>query len=135
MLQRNSAIAACLGIFAVVFFAPQCIADGPGQNAGALDDDPCLAFALPNADVLFNSSKKVFAHYFYPFPLSINNKSASDDYYNANYLNRNGESGKWAASGGYLRQVRGDRRFVAFSNERQQQSIVNEHHQRAKPQC
>jgi len=104
MLQRNSAIAGCLGIFAVVFFAPQCIANPPGQNAGAPDDDPCLAFALPGADSLFSSSKKVFAHYFYPFPLSIGNKSASDDYYNVNYLNRNGESGKWTAFGGYLRQ-------------------------------
>jgi hypothetical protein len=104
MLRRDIAIAGCLGIFAVVFSAPQCMANPPGQNAGAADDDPCLAFALPNADSLFNSSKKVFAHYFYPFPLSIGNKSASDDYYNVNYLNRNGESGKWAASGGYLRQ-------------------------------
>jgi Glycosyl hydrolase family 71 len=104
MLRRNTAIAGCLGIFAVVFSAPQCVAKPAGRNSGAPDDDPCLAFALPNADSLFNSSKKVFAHYFYPFPLSINNKSASDDYYNANYLNKNGESAKWAASGGYLRQ-------------------------------
>jgi Glycosyl hydrolase family 71 len=104
MLRQNPGIAGSLVIFAVVFSAPQCIASPPGQNANASDDDPCVAFALPNADSLFNSSKKVFAHYFYPFPLSINNKSASDDYYNVNYLNRNGESGKWAASGGYLRQ-------------------------------
>src|SRR5450755_2952710 len=98
MLRQNPGIAGSLVIFAVVFSAPQCIASPPGQNANAPDDDPCLAFALPNADSLFNSSKKVFAHYFYPFPLSINNKSASDDYYNVNHLNRNGESGKWAAS-------------------------------------
>jgi len=103
MLRRNAAIGGCLGIFAIVFSAPQCIADALGQKAGAADD-PCLAFAMPNADLLFNSPKKVFAHYFYPFPLSINNKSASDDYYNVNHLNRNGESGKWATSGGYLRQ-------------------------------
>src|SRR5882724_9359832 len=94
MLRRNTVIAGCLGIFAAVFCAPQCIAD----------DDPCLAFAMPGADSLFHSSKKVFAHYFYPFPLSVGNKSASDDYYNHNYLNINGESGKWAARGGYLRQ-------------------------------
>src|SRR5258708_6430471 len=102
MLRRNTAIG-CLGIFAIVFSSPQCIANAVGQNAST-SDDPCLAFALPNADFLFSSPKKVFAHYFYPFPLSINNKSASDDYYNANYLNIKGESGKWAASGSYLRQ-------------------------------
>ena len=103
MFRPNIAIGGCLGIFAMVFCAPQCIADALGQNASAADD-PCLPFALPNADFLFDSPKKVFAHYFYPFPLSINNKPASDDYYNANYLNKNGESAKWAATGGYLRQ-------------------------------
>ena len=104
MLRRNAAISACLAIFTIASSAPQCIANPLGQNANGSGDDPCLPFMLPNADSWFNSSKKVFAHYFYPFPLSINNKSASDDYYNVNYLNRNGESGKWAASGGYLRQ-------------------------------
>ena len=59
---------------------------------------------MPVADELFGSSKKVFAHYFYPFPLSVENKSASDDYYNVNYLNKAGESGKWSAYGGFLRQ-------------------------------
>ena len=38
-------------------------------------------------------------------------------------------------SGGYLSQVWSDRRFVAFGNERQKQSVVNENHQRANPQC
>src|SRR5262249_14152107 len=52
----------------------------------------------------FLAKKKVFAHYFYPFPLSIDNKPASDDYYNKQYLDRNGEKGKSAALGGYLRQ-------------------------------
>jgi len=59
---------------------------------------------MPAAEDLFGSSKKVFAHYFYPFPLSVGNKSASDDYYNVNYLNKKGESGKWSAYGGFLRQ-------------------------------
>lgn len=34
----------------------------------------------------------------------MGNKSASDDYYNVHYLNKDGERGKWAAMGGYLRQ-------------------------------
>jgi hypothetical protein len=104
MLRLNAAIGAWMGLFAMVFFAAQCIANPLGQNASASHEDPCLAFALPDADSFFKSSKKVFAHYFYPFPLSISNKPASDDYYNANYLNKNGESGKWAGAGGYLRQ-------------------------------
>ncbi len=66
--------------------------------------DSCLAFAMPGADVLFNSPKKVFAHYFSMFPLSIDNKPASADYYNVNYLSKSGESGKWSAQGGFLRQ-------------------------------
>src|ERR1700761_7723884 len=66
--------------------------------------DSCLPFAMPSLDALFNSPKKVFAHYFYPFPLTLQNKVASEDYYNTQHLSRNGESGKWAANGGYLRQ-------------------------------
>ena len=59
---------------------------------------------MPAAEELIGSPKKVFAHYFYPFPLSVGNKSASDDYYNVNYLSKTGESGKWSAYGGFLRQ-------------------------------
>jgi hypothetical protein len=59
---------------------------------------------MPSADVLFASSKKVFAHYFYPFPVSIDNAVAAHDYYNNNYLNPQGESGKWQRQGGFLRQ-------------------------------
>jgi len=59
---------------------------------------------MPESSVLFKAQKKVFAHYFYPFPLSIDNKPADADYYNAQYLNPKGENGKHAALGGYLRQ-------------------------------
>src|SRR5258708_6679575 len=94
MLRRNTAMAGSLIFLATVLSVPKCVAT----------EDSCLPFTLPAADVLFGSTKKVFAHYFYPFPLSVGNKSASDDYYNVHYLNRNGESGKWSAFGGYLRQ-------------------------------
>ena len=50
---------------------------------------------MPTTDTVFKSSKKVFAHYFYPFPLSIDNKAPSNDYYNTQYLITNGESNKW----------------------------------------
>jgi hypothetical protein len=53
---------------------------------------------------LFNSSKKVFAHYFSPFPVSIDNAAPANDYYNSQYLSASGESGKWQKQGGFLRQ-------------------------------
>jgi hypothetical protein len=58
---------------------------------------------MPSSDALFNSAKRVFAHYFHPFPVSIDNQAPASDYYNAQYLSRTGESDKWLAQGGYLR--------------------------------
>jgi hypothetical protein len=79
-----------------------------GPDGGALVDagppDPCLPFTMPPLDTLFGSDRKVFAHYFYPFPLSIDNLASDVDYYNRNYLQPTGESDKWLANGGYLRQ-------------------------------
>jgi hypothetical protein len=66
--------------------------------------DACLPAAMPSATTLFNSPKRVFAHYFNPYPISIDNAASADDYYNRNYLSKTGESGRWAAQGGFLRQ-------------------------------
>src|SRR5882762_4024190 len=74
------------------------------QPGGVHQLDACLPITMPTADVLFNSPKKVFAHYFYMFPLSIDNKPSAQDYYNVQWLNKNGESGKWSRQGGFLRQ-------------------------------
>jgi hypothetical protein len=104
MLRRNTAMASCLFVLAAVLSVSKSMAGSPPQSSGTVDVDACLPFAMPNADALFGSPKKVFAHYFSPFPLSMQNKSASDEYYNLQYLNRNGESGKWLTYGGYLRQ-------------------------------
>lgn len=79
-------------------------ASARSPTAGAADLDACLPFSMPDSAALFGSPKKVFAHYFYPFPLSLDNKPSSSDYYNVNYLNKSGESGKWLAKGGFLRQ-------------------------------
>jgi Glycosyl hydrolase family 71 len=62
-----------------------------------------LPFTMPAADVFFTSPRRVFAHYFYPFPLSVDNAPAASDYYNRNYLTVTGEGGIHAAYGGYLR--------------------------------
>jgi hypothetical protein len=59
---------------------------------------------MPSANTLFSSSKRVFAHYFSPFPVSIDNAAPANDYYNTQYLSVTGESDKWQKQGGYLRQ-------------------------------
>ncbi len=65
--------------------------------------DACLPIDMPAMDLLFSAPKKVFAHYFNRFPLSIDNKSAASDYYSREYLNPRGEDNKWLANGGFLR--------------------------------
>ncbi|WP_104194129.1 endo-1,3-alpha-glucanase family glycosylhydrolase [Cryobacterium sp. M25] len=59
-----------------------------------------LSFAVPGPNA---SSKKVFAHYFPPYPISIENKEPSSDYYAINYLTAQGEGGIHANYGGLLR--------------------------------
>ncbi|WP_241985727.1 MULTISPECIES: endo-1,3-alpha-glucanase family glycosylhydrolase [Cryobacterium] len=59
-----------------------------------------LSFAVPGSNT---SSKKVFAHYFPPYPISIENKVPSSDYYANNYLTTRGEGGIHANYGGLLR--------------------------------
>jgi len=62
-----------------------------------------LPFAMPSADVFFAAPKRVFAHYFYPFPLSFDNLPATSDYWETQYLTAGGENGKWITVGGYVR--------------------------------
>lgn len=62
-----------------------------------------LPFAMPAQATLRGSAKKVFAHYFTQFPISLDNKPSESDYYARNYLTPGGESGKHAAYGGFLR--------------------------------
>jgi hypothetical protein len=93
---------AALGIV-MVPSAGLAVADGI-PLAQTKDLGACLPFSMPDSSVLFKAQKKVFAHYFYPFPLSIGNKSADSDYYNTQYLNPKGENGKSASLGGFLRQ-------------------------------
>ncbi len=50
--------------------------------------DACLPFSMPSRDVLFGSSKKVFAHYFYPFPLSIDKRSPPQDCLKPHFLKK-----------------------------------------------
>lgn len=57
----------------------------------------------PGAPAPQSPDHPVFAHYFPPYPISIDNKEAGEDYYTRNYLSPTGESGKHAAYGGLLR--------------------------------
>lgn len=50
-----------------------------------------------------NAARPVFAHYLPSLPRSLDNEPAANDYYNRNYLNPNGESGKFYSIGGFLR--------------------------------
>jgi len=65
--------------------------------------DP-LPFKSVPLQQLQSAKRKVFAHYFTPFPLSIDNKPTVEDYYAENYLKRSGENNKFYDMGGYLRQ-------------------------------
>jgi hypothetical protein len=62
---------------------------------------PGLFFKVP--DTIRQHSRKLFAHYFGPFPISLDNAAPDSDYYATQYLKASGEGGKFAASGGYLR--------------------------------
>ena len=48
--------------------------------------------------------KKVFAHYFPAWTISIDNRPIQEDYWNTAYLRRGGEKGKYFAEGGFVRQ-------------------------------
>ncbi len=77
---------------------------GGGSDAGPVPASTgVLPFDLPSAAVLGGSKKLAFAHYFTPFPISLDNKDPASDYYARNYLAPTGESGKHAKYAGLLR--------------------------------
>jgi len=41
--------------------------------------DACVAQTLPPTHVLFGTSKKVFAHYFFPYPVSLDNAAPANE--------------------------------------------------------
>ena len=57
----------------------------------------------PSTPPTVDTSRMVFAHYFPPYPISIDNRPADSDYYARNYLDPEGENGKHAEYGGLLR--------------------------------
>ena len=79
------------------------IARSSAETTSALPTNP-LPFDLPAQSILKASPKKVFGHYFTPYPISIDNKEPNIDHYTNGYLEPNGENGKHAAYGGFLRE-------------------------------
>jgi len=69
----------------------------------ATTPEQVLPFSLPSKDALQASPRKAFAHYVPSLPLSLDNGDPATDYYQRNHLNPNGENGKHAAYGGFLR--------------------------------
>ncbi|MDQ1203272.1 glycoside hydrolase family 71 protein [Rhodococcus sp. SORGH_AS_0303] len=81
--------------------------DGPAGLDGATvvgapdaTPDQTLPFDVPAER---DSPKKVFAHYFPPYPISLDNVDPAEDYYATHYLDPAGEDGKYADVGGFLR--------------------------------
>ncbi len=74
-----------------------------------------LPFDVPASVTPFGTSKLAFAHYFTPFLIS-DNKPVASDYYTTQWLTPNGESGKHAAYGGFLRDRPIPRAPLAASN-------------------
>ena len=66
-------------------------------------NSPQLPFDLPTQSAMRSTGRLAFAHYFTPYPISLDNADWTTDYYARNYLTPTGESGKHAAYGGLLR--------------------------------
>ncbi|QPZ37645.1 glycoside hydrolase family 71 protein [Paramicrobacterium chengjingii] len=62
-----------------------------------------FSIAAPGAADSARQKGIVFAHYFPPFPVSIDNQPPDSDYYAEEYLKPDGENGKHSEYGGYLR--------------------------------
>ncbi|MEU9576891.1 endo-1,3-alpha-glucanase family glycosylhydrolase [Streptomyces chilikensis] len=103
--RRRAGLAALVGVLLLTFAA------GTGRGSTDAEDDRAapsaardpLPFDLPSTERLRASDRLVFAHYFTPYPLSLDNRPADEDYYARNYLTADGEDGKHAEYGGLLR--------------------------------
>lgn len=87
--------------------APSIVATASALNTAqelASANAAAWPFVQPAISSLRASSKKVFAHYFTPFPVSLDNLPASSDYYAVQYMQPTGESNKFSGSGGFIKQ-------------------------------
>lgn len=75
----------------------------PDADATTSTPTPEWPFDRLPLSTLQSSSKKVYAHWHW-FPVSLDDKKGSTDYYATEFMTRNGESNHHAAYGGYLRE-------------------------------
>ena len=80
-------------------------------------ESAALPFDIPPKSAL--NGKLVFAHYFPPYPVSIDNANPSGDYYATQYLTVNGENNKHVRYGGFLRDRPTPRQPIADTQWRQ----------------
>ncbi|MDE8650482.1 endo-1,3-alpha-glucanase family glycosylhydrolase [Novosphingobium album (ex Liu et al. 2023)] len=66
-------------------------------------ESPDEAFAFRTATP-GSQARPVIAHYFPPFPITIGGRGPGRDYYEVHYLKPEGENGKFARGGGFLRE-------------------------------
>ncbi|KYQ90361.1 hypothetical protein DLAC_08977 [Tieghemostelium lacteum] len=64
----------------------------------------CFPFTDVGTTALLNSAKKVYAHYFSLFLISIDNEPSATDYYELGWIDPNGEGGIHYGYGGFIRQ-------------------------------
>jgi hypothetical protein len=103
--RRRSVLGALAGLLLMGLIAGTGLAldrQDTGRRQAPSSASP-LPFDLPAPGVLRASPHQVFAHYFPPYPLSLDNQPADRDYYTRNYLTPQGEQGRHAAYGGLLR--------------------------------
>jgi hypothetical protein len=104
---RLAAAVSLVAAAACVASLSACADDGPDEQRLHAAEMAAVAsplpFDMPSAATLRASSKRVFAHYLPSMPISIDNRTATKDYYTVHYLNPNGEAGKHRAYGGFLR--------------------------------
>ena len=71
-----------------------------GRSPGAT----CWPWDPPDPSLLRASPRRVYAHYFAPFVISIDNAPPETDYYTTQYLSPDGEGGIHRGYGGFLRE-------------------------------
>ncbi|MFK4145187.1 glycoside hydrolase family 71 protein [Streptomyces sp. NPDC004065] len=103
--RRRTALGALAGLLLLALIAGTGLAldREVGPRGAEHRHTAALPFDLPGTEVLRHSPRLVFAHYFPPYPLSLDNRPAERDYYARNYLTPQGEQGRHAFYGGLLR--------------------------------
>jgi len=109
MLALRPRLVRCAAFLAAFALAPCALGQehsprtpSSAMSLGANAFAGCYPFVQPSLAELRGSSKKVFAWYFPPFPLSIHNETDDKNWYER-WLNPDGGAGEYRNTGGSLR--------------------------------